>query len=109
ADGVRLADVLGQVGALLSTTTLAGIPVLAASATTGEGIDDARAAIEALAERVSGRLEDRGRARLAIDRVFAVKGRGTVVTGSLRGGRVVAGTTLRLLPGAATPRLRDGP
>ena len=40
---------------MLAPTTLAGIPVLAASATTGDGIDEVRAAIAALAARVGGR------------------------------------------------------
>ena len=45
--------------------------------------------------------------RLAIDRVFAVKGRGTVVTGSLRGGRVAAGDVLRLVPDGLEVRVRE--
>jgi selenocysteine-specific elongation factor len=47
------------------------------------------------------------RPRLAIDRVFAVKGRGTVVTGSLRGGAVRAGDVLRLVPGGREVRVRE--
>ena len=46
-------------------------------------------------------------ARLAIDRVFTVRGRGLVVTGTLRGGRVAAGDTLRLEPGGTTVRVRE--
>ena len=46
-------------------------------------------------------------ARLAIDRVFAVKGRGVVVTGTLRGAASVAGATLRLVPGDRTVRVRE--
>ena len=48
-----------------------------------------------------------GRARLAIDRAFAVKGRGAVVTGTLRGGSLVRGATLRLVPGGRAVRVRD--
>ena len=48
-----------------------------------------------------------GHARLAIDRAFAVRGRGTVVTGSLRGGRVAPGDTLRLVPGDRDVRIRE--
>jgi selenocysteine-specific elongation factor len=39
--------------------------------------------------------------------VFVVKGRGTVVTGSLRGGRVTPGSTLRLVPGEGEARVRE--
>ena len=39
-DGTRVGEVVAEVEALLASTSLAGIPVLAASATTGDGIDD---------------------------------------------------------------------
>jgi len=45
--------------------------------------------------------------RLAIDRVFAVKGRGTVVTGSLRGGSIARGDALRHEPGGESVRVRE--
>ena len=45
--------------------------------------------------------------RLAIDRVFAVKGRGSVVTGSLRGGPIRDGLDLRLVPGDDAVRVRE--
>ena len=47
------------------------------------------------------------RSRLAIDRVFSVRGRGTVVTGSLRGSGLIAGQTLRIEPGGRTARIRE--
>jgi selenocysteine-specific elongation factor len=48
-----------------------------------------------------------GPLRLAIDRAFAVKGRGSVVTGTLRGGHVAAGAGLRLEPGGHEIRVRE--
>ncbi len=48
-----------------------------------------------------------GGARLAIDRVFAVKGRGVVVTGTLRGGSLARGAVLRLVPGDRSARVRE--
>ncbi len=42
-----------------------------------------------------------------IDRAFAVKGRGAIVTGTLRGGSLVRGATLRLVPGDRAVRVRD--
>ncbi len=47
------------------------------------------------------------RPRLAIDRTFSARGRGAVVTGSLRGGPVEAGATLRIEPGAGEARVRE--
>ena len=107
----RVAEVAAEVEALIGRTTLAGAPVVVVSAVTGAGV-------EALRARVGGAAGPGGRAgpsrgwprpgpRLAIDRVFAVKGRGTVVTGSLRGGRVAAGDVLRLLPDGLEVRVRE--
>jgi selenocysteine-specific elongation factor len=92
----RLAAVLEQVNALLAPTTMAHSPMIAASALTGNGLDDIRAALLVLREHV--RLESRP-PTLAIDRVFSVKGRGVVVTGTLRGGPLARGDSLRLVPG----------
>ena len=46
-------------------------------------------------------------ARLAIDRVFSVKGRGTVVTGTLRDGSVEPGSELVAEPGGVRVRVRE--
>src|SRR4029077_20385012 len=47
------------------------------------------------------------RVRLAIDRSFVIKGRGTVITGTLRGGRLADGAQLRLVPGDREVRVRE--
>ena len=73
----------------------------------GEGIDALRADLAALDERVRGRAKARGGARLAIDRVFRARGHGVVVTGSLRGGSVGRGQTMRVEPGGLTVRIRE--
>jgi selenocysteine-specific elongation factor len=101
-----------EVAALLARTTLAGVPVLLASAVTGEGIEGVRDALGRLAEVIetsTGGLSGSRptAAHLAVDRVFPVKGRGTVVTGSLHGGSVRTGATLRLVPGDARVRVRE--
>ena len=68
-------------------TFLADAPVVAVSAITGLGLDDLRHELDTL---VAGAVavSDRGRPRLWIDRVFAAKGSGTVVTGTLTGGEL---------------------
>jgi selenocysteine-specific elongation factor len=48
-----------------------------------------------------------GSPRLAIDRVFTIRGRGTVVTGSLRGGGLAAGDVVRVEPGGLSARIRE--
>ena len=69
----------------LEGSFLADAQIVPVSATTGSGLDDLRAALDVLVQRAPGAL-DRGRPRLWVDRVFAAKGSGTVVTGTLTGG-----------------------
>ncbi len=104
----RAAEVAGSVAELLARTSLAGSPVLVASAPTGAGIDEVRSALVRLRDRVaaSAAAAPGGPRRLAIDRAFAVRGRGAVVTGSLRGGEIRVGDTFRLEPGGVEVRVR---
>jgi selenocysteine-specific elongation factor len=106
----RVAEVVGAVRGLLRATSLAGAPVVAASSTTGEGVDAVRAALIDLRDRVLARQGTALSApRLAIDRVFSVRGRGTVVTGTLSGGPVARGAILRVVPASdgAAVRVRE--
>ena len=73
----------------LEGSFLANAPIVPVSATTGAGLDELRVALDALVDQTPGAL-DRGRARLWVDRVFAAKGSGTVVTGTLTGGELRA-------------------
>jgi selenocysteine-specific elongation factor len=104
----RAAAVAAIARALVDRTSLAGSPVLVVSAVTGSGLPELVEALEALEALVRGvPAGPTGGARLAVDRVFTVRGRGTVVTGSLRGGPVKAGSALRLVPGDAAIRVRE--
>ena len=105
----RTAEVVAVVAGLLDGTSLAGSPVIAASSVDGAGIEDVKAELERLRERVAGggRSPGPGESRLAVDRVFGVKGRGAVVTGSLRGGTLARGATLRVVPGDRSVRVRE--
>ena len=104
----RAAEVARTVAELLARTSLAGGPILVASATSGEGIAAVRDAVIRLRDRVAVRTSTlpAGPRRLAIDRAFAVRGRGAVVTGSLRGGEIRTGDVLRLEPGGLDVRVR---
>ncbi len=94
---------------LLAGTGLDGSPLVRMSGTTGEGLERLRAELRALVDRVRPGLAAARThpARLAADRVFTVRGRGTVVTGSLRGGPVQVGDTLRVLPSGGSVRVRE--
>ncbi|HEY2073947.1 MAG TPA: SelB C-terminal domain-containing protein, partial [Gaiellaceae bacterium] len=81
-----------------------GAAVVAVSAKTGEGLDDLRQALAAIAT-------ERGRAeaptRLYVDRSFTLHGIGTVVTGTLWSGSIGEGDELRVEPRGRTVRVRS--
>jgi selenocysteine-specific elongation factor len=66
---------------------LAGSPVVPVSSTTGEGLDELRRELEKAARAVPPKDSSRY-LRLPIDRVFSMRGFGTVVTGTLISGSV---------------------
>ena len=104
----RRTDVITLVRELLDGTSLRGAPVLAASSATLEGLEDVRVALGAVQAAVRSRsAAGRGPVRLGIDRVFSVRGRGVVVTGSLRGGAVARGDVLRVEPAGRDVRVRE--
>src|SRR5450755_2041033 len=76
------------------------------SARTGEGLDALRAALARAAQSVPSRADAPGPARLHIDRVFTIRGVGTVVTGTLWSGSIGQGEVLELLPGRRRARVR---
>jgi selenocysteine-specific elongation factor len=88
-----------EVGDFVAGSFLEGAPVLRVSSRTGEGIDELKKTLAKLAAKAQER-DDRAVARLPIDRVFTIKGFGTVVTGTLIAGQIHAGDELELLPPA---------
>jgi selenocysteine-specific elongation factor len=106
-DPARVAEVEATARDLVATTSLAGVPILAVSATTGAGLTELREALGALSARLIVRGLPVGPSRLAIDRVFRVKGRGIVVTGTLRGTALEMGVLLAVIPGSGRVRVRE--
>jgi selenocysteine-specific elongation factor len=105
-EAARVEAVRQAVLELLAPTGLAGSPVVAVSGVTGEGLEELRSALDALEREVAARQVDRP-PTLAIDRSFSVRGRGAVVTGTLRGGPLRVGDRLRLVPGPWEVRIRE--
>jgi selenocysteine-specific elongation factor len=105
-DPTELDRVAADVHDRLEGTVLASSIVVPVSATTGQGIDDLLAELDAMLERTpeSG---DRGRPRLFIDRSFSMKGAGTIVTGTLTGGRLRVDDELLILPRGLPARVRS--
>jgi selenocysteine-specific elongation factor len=75
------------------------------SARTGAGLDELREALDRAAES-SGSTTNAGGARLHVDRVFTIRGAGTVLTGTLWSGEVGRGDELLLLPAGRSVRVR---
>lgn len=88
----------------LADTFLAG-PVIAVDPVAGIGLDDVRAALDDLVDRAPP-PRDRGRPRLWVDRSFAAKGSGTVVTGTLTGGALDVDDEVEIKPGPRRARVR---
>ena len=80
--------------------------VVAVSAKTGMGLDDLRAALARVADRSNVR-DAGGPVRLYIDRVFTLRGIGTVVTGTLWSGTIYEGDVLHVAPGGGEVRVRS--
>ena len=80
--------------------------VVAVSAKTEMGLDDLRAALARVADRSTVR-DAAGPARLYIDRVFTLRGIGTVVTGTLWSGSIAEGDVLQVAPGGDEVRVRS--
>ena len=86
-------------------TFLEDAPVVLVDSLSGTGLDDLNKALDTLLE-ATPTAADHGRPRLWIDRAFSAKGSGTVVTGTMTGGRVRVEDELELLPGGGTVRVR---
>jgi len=94
-----------EVRALCAGSFLDTAPIVAVSATTGQGLGELKAELSKLAQRTSPR-DDHGIARLPIDRSFALRGFGTVVTGTLWSGKLRVGDGVQLYPSDRQPRIR---
>lgn len=89
----------------LAGTFLEDAEVVELDVPTGRGVAELQAALDRLAARTP-QAEDRGLPRLWVDRAFAAKGSGTVVTGTLTGGSLRVEDELLLLPDAHPVRVR---
>src|SRR6185503_826791 len=97
--------VTGDVTTAVAGTFLEGAPIVPVSTKTNDGIDALRATLA----KVIGDLPPRAQTgvfRLPIDRVFTVKGFGTIVTGTVLGGEVKLGDELAVIPTGLTARVR---
>jgi selenocysteine-specific elongation factor len=83
-----------------------GAAVVTTSAKTGQGLAELRTALAEAADRVEQR-SSKGATRLFVDRVFTLRGIGTVVTGTLWSGSIGEGDELRAEPQGLDVRVRS--
>lgn len=103
ADIVELARL--EVEERVEDTFLAAAPVVETDVVDGLGIGDLRAGLDDLLDRTPAAADQR-RPRLWVDRAFAARGAGTVVTGTLTGGQIRTDDELELRPRGSAVRVR---
>ncbi len=97
ADGDTIELSRMEVRELTAGSFLERAPVVVVSSKTGTGLDELRHALVEVSSGVRARDRD-GQIRLPIDRVFSIKGFGTVVTGTLVAGTIHEDSELVVLP-----------
>ncbi len=105
ADAATLDAVRLEIADLVDGSFLQDAPVPAVSARSGAGIPELRRTLARLAHATRPRPSE-GAPRLPIDRVFSIKGFGTVVTGTLIAGRVHVDQELALQPSGRRVKVR---
>jgi len=107
AEQIRAAE--AAVRSVCADSFLASAPAVTVSAVTGDGISELKREIAVLVDsmaRQDGRARS-GLPRLPVDRAFAMKGFGTVVTGTLWSGSLRKGDNVRIQPLQRDVRIRD--
>ncbi len=94
-----------EVKDFLAGSFLENAPIVAVSSITGEGLDEVRRVLDELV-RTSELTEAHGPFRLAVDRVFSMKGFGAVVTGTSISGRIKVGDDVVFYPRNIPAKIR---
>ena len=94
-----------EIRELVAGSFLEDAPIVAVSARTGDGLDAFRATLIDVSRRARDRAVQ-SVTRLPIDRVFSMKGFGTVVTGTLVSGRIRIDDELVAAPGTRRVKVR---
>jgi len=89
----------------LKGTFLSGAPIVPVSAVNGTGVTELLACLDQTVATLREKADD-GIFRLPIDRIFTMKGFGTVVTGTLISDRIKVGEDIQILPENIPARIR---
>ncbi len=104
ADMIELVE--DDVQALIDDTPLKGSPIVAVSAVTGDGVPELLEILDSAAAEIEQKSTG-GFFRLPVDRVFILKGAGTVVTGTLWSGEIKPDMNAEVLPVGLPARIRS--
>lgn len=91
---------------LVKGSFLENAPILTVSSLTNQGIDELKGVLKDFCRDIKP-LPDDGIFRCPIDRIFTMKGFGTIVAGTVLSGRVKKSSTIELLPEAKKTRIRN--
>ncbi|BEQ16736.1 selenocysteine-specific translation elongation factor [Desulfoferula mesophila] len=86
-------------------TFLEGAPIIPVSGVSGQGIEELKAALAELVESLEEQPAE-GTFRLPVDRVFTMKGFGTVITGTATSGQITVGQEVSIYPRRVTTKVR---
>ncbi|MEW6410695.1 MAG: selenocysteine-specific translation elongation factor [Nitrospirota bacterium] len=100
-----LSLVIDDIRNLTEETFLKDAPLITVSSKTGQNIELLQETIRKMALETPPKSTD-GLFRLPVDRVFTMKGFGTVVTGTLLSGKIPVGDTVEILPGRIKTKVR---
>ncbi len=99
------APIVDAIREKLRGTTIADAPIIGTSVLNGRGLDELKAALARVLEGAPSQ-PDIGKPRLPVDRVFTLRGVGTVVTGTLTGGILRRGQAVVVQPSGKTAHVR---
>ena len=105
-DQNRLKVVEKEIQERLKNTNFFNAPLIKVSAVKNIGIEQIKSAIQNLIAKIKPK-RDIGKPRISIDRVFKVKGSGTVITGTLIGGTIHTGMEVIIFPSYRKTRIRN--
>ena len=105
-DQNRLNVVEKEIQERLKNTNFFNAPLIKVNAVKNIGIEQIKSAIQNLIAKIKPK-RDIGKPRISIDRVFKVKGSGTVITGTLIGGTIHTGMEVTIFPSYRKTRIRN--
>jgi len=94
-----------DVANFLAGSFLEGVSIVPVSAVKGDGLDELIQTLDRISLEI-GEENDPGVFRLPVDRVFTMKGFGTVITGTLMSGAIDLGETVEILPSGVSSKIR---